>query len=87
MRCVGGKMGVYASGSFAEGDRLPSDGVLAICADRANAAVGLFLLIRGENYVAAKESAIYDMADRENDCVAEPTGGEFSIAPGRADTL
>ena len=80
-------MEVYASGSFAEGDRLQSAEILAICAEYAAAVAGLSLLFRGADYVAAKESAICDMADREYDGRAEPTGGEFSIATGRSDIL
>ena len=41
IRSVGGKMEVCAIGSFAEGDRLPSEEILAICAEYADAADGL----------------------------------------------
>ena len=35
----------------------------------------------------AEESAIYEMVEREYYGIAEPTDGEFSIAPGRANIL
>ena len=44
-------------------------------------------MLRGEEYVGARESAMCDMPDRAYDGIAEPTGGVFSIAPGRADIL
>ena len=80
-------MEVYENGSLAEVDHLPSEGLLAIRAKYSDAADGLSLLLRGEDYVAAEESAIDDMADREYDGLAEPTGGAFSIAPCRVDIL
>ena len=44
-------------------------------------------MLRGEEYVMAKESEICDVADREYDGLVEPQGGEFSATPGRMDIL
>ena len=83
IRLIDGKLEKYTSGSFWERNRIPSGGILAICADYATASDGLSLLIRNEDYFGAKESATYDLADRAYDGIAEPHGGVFSIAPGR----
>ena len=87
IRFVGGNLDGYASGSSAEGDRRPSEDSLAICAVYADAVDSLSIMLLGEDYVGTEESAIYDMADSAYDGGAEPTGGEFSIAPGRAVIL
>ena len=70
IRFVGGQMEVYADGSFADADQIPSEELLAIFSEYSAAVVGLSLLLRGADYVMAKESEIYDMADRAYDGIA-----------------